>query len=92
MLLLLVPLAAVLSIEVGVIASSRVTDVRGANQIAGLMFIPFVAVFFAGAEGIFAFSVGNLLIFSGVVAVADIALFFLSTSTFKREEILTKWK
>ena len=67
MLLLLAPLAAILSIEVAVIASSRVSDVRGANQIAGLMFIPFVAVFFAGAEGIFAFTIDNLLIFSGIV-------------------------
>jgi len=92
MLLFLAPLAGVLSIEVAVIASSRVSDVRGANQIAGLMFIPFVAVFFAGAEGIFAFSISNLLIFSAVVFVADIILFFLSKSIFKREEILTKWK
>ena len=46
MLLLLAPIAGVLSIEVAVIASSRVSDVRGANQIAGLMFIPFVVVFF----------------------------------------------
>ena len=92
MLLLLAPLAAVLSIEVAVIASSRVTDVRGANQIAGLMFIPFVVVFFAGAEGIFAFSIVNLLIFAGVVAAVDVALSFLSRATFNREEILTKWK
>ncbi len=92
MLLLLAPLAAILSIEVAVIASSRVNDVRGANQIAGLMFIPFVVVLFAGAEGIFPFSIANLLIFSGIVLVADIVLFFLSKSTFKREEILTKWK
>ncbi len=92
MLLLLAPLAAVLSIEVAVIASARVSDVRGANQIAGLMFIPFVAVFFVGVEGIFSFSIGNLLIFAAVVLIADIILFFLSKSTFKREEILTKWK
>ena len=92
MLLLLAPLAAILSIEVAVIASSRVSDVRGANQIAGLMFIPFVAVFFAGAEGIITFSIDNLLIFSGIVMIADVLLFFLSKSTFKREEILTKWK
>ena len=92
MLLLLAPLAAVLSIEVAVIASSRVSDVRGANQIAGLMFIPFVAVFFAGAEGLFAFNVSNLLIFSGVVLIVDVILYFLTKSTFKREEILTKWK
>ncbi len=92
MLLLLAPLAAVLSIEVAVMASSRVSDVRGANQIAGLMFIPFVAVFFAGAEGLFAFSIDNLLIFAGVVLVIDVVFHFLSRSTFKREEILTKWK
>jgi len=92
MLLILAPLAAILSIEVAVIASSRVSDVRGANQIAGLMFIPFVVVFFAGAEGLFAFSVANLLIFSSIVMIADIILFFLSKATFRREEILTKWK
>jgi ABC-2 type transport system permease protein len=92
MLLLLAPLAAVLSIEVAVIASSKVGDVRGANQIAGLMFIPFVAVLFAGAEGIFPFNIVNLLVFSGIVLIADVILFFLSKSTFRREEILTKWK
>jgi len=30
-------------------------------------------------------------IISGVILVADIILFFLSTKTFQREEILTKW-
>jgi len=52
-------------------ASSRVTDVRGANQIGGLLFIPFMIVFVAAVEGIFAFSSVNLLIFSGIVAMAD---------------------
>jgi ABC-2 type transport system permease protein len=92
MLLLLAPLASVLSIEVAVIASSRVSDVRGANQIAGLLFIPFVLVFAAGVQGLFAFSIGNLLIFSAVVLLVDTGLYFLSRATFKREEILTKWK
>jgi ABC-type Na+ efflux pump permease subunit len=92
MLLLLAPLAGILSIEVAVIASSRVSDVRGANQIAGLMFIPFVVVFFLGTEGVFSFSVANLLIFSAVVLIIDVALYFLSRATFSREEILTKWK
>jgi hypothetical protein len=30
-------------------------------------------------------------IIAGVILVADIILFFLSTKTFQREEILTKW-
>jgi len=92
MLLILAPLAAVFSIEAGVLASSRVTDVRGANQIAGLMFVPFMAVFVAGLEGIIALSVSNLLIFAGGVAIFDVALYFVSKGTFRREEILTKWK
>jgi len=92
MLLLLAPLAGVLSIEVAVIASSRVSDVRGANQIAGLMFIPFVLIFGAGVEGLFTFNVVNLLIFSVIVSIIDAVLYFLSKSTFNREEILTKWK
>jgi ABC-type Na+ efflux pump permease subunit len=92
MLLLLAPLAGVLSIEVAVIASSRVSDVRGANQIAGLMFIPFVLIFVAGVQGLFTFSIGTLLVFSLVVLVFDVGLFFVSKSTFNREEILTKWK
>ncbi len=92
MLLMLAPLSAILSIEVAVIASSKVNDVRGANQIAGLMFIPFVAVFFAGVEGIFTFSVENLLIFAIIILIIDVILYFLSKSTFRREEILTKWK
>ena len=92
MLLLLAPLAAIMSIELAVIVSSRVSDVRGANQIGSLMFIPFMGVFLAGVEGIFPFTDYNLLIFSGIVLIVDVVLFFVSASTFNREEILTKWK
>ncbi|MGA3060489.1 MAG: ABC transporter permease subunit [Candidatus Bathyarchaeia archaeon] len=92
MLLILAPLAAVFSVEVGVIASSRVSDVRGANQISGLMFIPFLAVFLAGVEGIITLSIDTLLVFAIGVLIVDLALYFVSTGTFRREEILTKWK
>ena len=92
MLFVLAPLAAITSIELAVIVSSRVTDVRGANQFASLMFVPFMAVFVAAVEGAFPFSISNLLIFSLFVMVANFALFRLSKSIFKREEILTKWK
>jgi ABC-type Na+ efflux pump permease subunit len=92
MLLLLAPLAAIMSIELAVIVSSRVSDVRGANQIGSLLFIPFMGIFLAGAEGIFPFTAYNLLIFSGIVLIGDLVLFFVSASTFNREEILTKWK
>ncbi len=92
MIFLLVPLAAIVSIEVGVIVSSRVNDVRGANQISGLMWIPFIAIFIASLEGAFSFSTVPLLAVAGIILAFDIALFFVSKSTFNREEILTKWK
>jgi len=91
-LLLLAPLAAIFSIEITTIASSRLSDVRSANQIGSLMFVPFMIVFVEGVTGGFTFDPTNLLVLSGVLLIADIALFFLSTSTFRREKILTQWK
>ncbi len=92
MLLLLAPLAAVMSIELTVIVSSRVSDVRGATQIGSLMFIPFMAIFVAYIDGVFSFDVDTLLLISAIVLVVDVILGFLSISTFRREEMLTKWK
>ena len=92
MLFLLAPLAAIFSIELAVIVSARVSDVRGANQVASLLFIPFMAVFLSAAEGTIPLDAETLLAFSAIVLVADVALYFVSTSTFRREEILTRWK
>ncbi len=36
--------------------------------------------------------INSLLIISGILLAVDVALFFVSTATFRREEILTKWK
>jgi len=92
MLFLLSPLAAMLGVQVAVILSSRVSDVRGANQFAGLMYLPFLALFILGVQGTFAFSIANLLVVSGIVMFLDITLFVVSKAIFKREDILTKWK
>jgi ABC-2 type transport system permease protein len=92
MLFLIAPLAAILSIELGVIVSARVNDIRGANQIGSLMFIPFMGIFLAGVEGIISLDFDTLLTISVFVLLFDVVLFFVSKSTFQREEILTKWK
>jgi ABC-type Na+ efflux pump permease subunit len=91
-LLLLAPLAAVLSIELNVIASSRFNDVRTASQLGSLMFLPFMGVYLAGEIGLISLNTTNLLIIAAIVAAIDLVLFFISTATFSREEILTKWK
>src|SRR5437870_1022907 len=91
-LLLLAPLAAVLSVELNVIASARVSDVRAAPQLGALMFLPFMALYVAGEIGLVLLDTNNLLLISAIVAALDLVLFRISTATFRREEILTKWK
>lgn len=92
LLLVLVPIAAILSILFSIIVSSRVNDVRSANSYGILMFFPFLAIYLASEIGILSLDINNLLIISGILLVLDVALFFISTATFQREEILTKWK
>jgi ABC-2 type transport system permease protein len=91
-LLLLAPLTALLSIEVNVITSARVSDVRSASQLGGVVFAPFMIVYIAGEIGVITLDTPTLLIISALFAVLAVVLFFISTRTFQREEILTKWK
>jgi len=92
LLLILAPLAALLSVEFDVIASARFTDVRAASSVGGVMVVPFMAIYIAGEIGAITLDATVLLIISGVFLLLDVGLFFVSTHTFQREEILTKWK
>ncbi len=92
LLLVLVPIASVMSILYSIIVSSKVNDVRSANSYGILMYFPFLAIFFASETGIITLDINTLLIISGVLLMVDVALFFVGTKTFRREEILTKWK
>jgi len=91
-LLLLAPLAAILSVEVNVIVSSRVSDVRAAQQLGVLTALPLGGIYLASELGLISLDTNNLLIISGVLLLADLLLFYISAATFRREEILTKWK
>ena len=91
-LLLAVPLSSVLSIQLNVIISSRVNDVRTANQIGLILFIPFMGVYGLLVTNAITLNVTNLLVISTILFVIDAALFYLSKATFSRDEILTKWK
>jgi len=91
-ILLLAPLALLLSIELNIITSSRVSDVRSASQLGSLMFLPFIGIYLASELGLITLDTSTLLILGGVIAVLDVVLFRVSTSIFQREEILTKWK
>jgi len=91
-ILLLAPLALLLSIELNIITSSRVSDVRSASQLGGLMFLPFIGVYLASEMGAITLDINTLLVIAGVIAVLDVVMFRMSTSIFQREQILTKWK
>jgi hypothetical protein len=54
--------------------------------------IPFASICVAGEVGLINIDTNTLLIISGILLAIDVALSFISTATFLREKILTKWK
>jgi ABC-type Na+ efflux pump permease subunit len=90
-LLLVAPLSAILSVQASVIISARASDVRSAQLLGGLMILPFAAIYVASEIGSISLNANNLFIISAVILLVDVILFFISTKTFRREEILTKW-
>ncbi len=91
-LLLAVPLSSILSIQLSVIISSRVNDVRTANQLGSLLFIPFIGVYLLLVTNVISLNIINLFVISIVLFLIDAALFYISKAIFRRDEILTKWK
>jgi ABC-type Na+ efflux pump permease subunit len=91
-LLLAVPLSSIFSIQLNVIISSRVNDVRTANQLGFLLFIPFMGVYILLVTNIISLNISNLFIISTILFFIDVILFYISKAMFKRDEILTKWK
>ncbi len=85
------PLSCIMSVEANIIVSSKVNDIRAAQQLGGLVVLPLVfIVIFASTSA--QLSIWLAIAVSVALAVADVALFYLSKKTFQREEILTKWK
>ncbi len=90
-LLILLPLLAILSVEWSVIVSARASDPRAAQLQGFLIVLPLAVVYVATEVGAITLDTTTIWIISGAAFIADIILFFLSTRTFQREEILTKW-
>jgi ABC-2 type transport system permease protein len=86
------PLACIMSIEFSVLVSSRVNDVRSAQQLAALIIIPFFALYLLTEIRVITLDVNTLLLIAGILAIIDLSLFFANRVIFQREEILTKWK
>jgi ABC-type Na+ efflux pump permease subunit len=91
-LFLLAPLACILGIGYNILVSSRVNDVRTAQQLGTLILLPFLAVYLLSEFKVLSLTTDNMLIMAVVLVVVDGIIFYLVKATFQREEILTKWK
>jgi ABC-2 type transport system permease protein len=91
-ILLLAPLGSILSIEFDILISSRVNDVRAAQQLGGIVTLPFLGIYILAEASILSLETINLLIISASLVAIDVILFYISKAVFRREKILTKWK
>lgn len=89
---ILSPLFALLSVLVGVIASSRMNDPRAAQQWSALFILPVVGIGMGMMLGVIASSVQTLLLGALVVLLLDAGALRLAVRLFRRETILTRWK
>lgn len=89
---LLGPLSALMAVSVSVMVSSRVNDPRVAEQLAMIVIIPVMGLFFGQIAGLFVIDRNLILISAVVAAVLDAVLVYFAVRLFQRESILTRWK
>jgi ABC-2 type transport system permease protein len=89
---ILSPLFALLSVLMGVIASSRTNDPRAAQQWSALFIIPLVGIGMAMMFGVIATTVWTFAVGVLTVLLLDAGMLHLAVRVFQREVILTRWK
>jgi ABC-2 type transport system permease protein len=72
--------------------SSRVTDPRAAEQIAMVVILPILLIFFGQLAGVLIVDTRFVLLSALVLLIVDIILAYLAVRIFQRENILTRWK
>jgi ABC-2 type transport system permease protein len=91
-IVVLVPLLTLLSVNLGILISTRVNDVRVAQQIGGLVVVPVVGLGIAQVTGRVVLDNGAFVEMTIVLIVLDIAVFWLARLAFQRENILVRWR
>jgi ABC-2 type transport system permease protein len=86
------PLAALISLQLAVLVSSRVSDPRTAQQFGALLILPLTAVFVMQFNGALRLTVPVILALLGVLVVGWLVLVIVGVAVFEREAILTRWK
>ncbi|HIH28617.1 MAG TPA: ABC transporter permease subunit, partial [Thermoplasmata archaeon] len=88
---LLAPTACLMSVLACVLVSSKVNDVRAAQQLGGFVVMPVVVLMLGVLAGFIFLSPVMIFIFAGLYGLLDLGLFFFARAIFNREAILTKW-
>ena len=86
------PLLAVMAVSAAVMVSSRVNDPRVAEQLAGLVIMPVMLVFFGQITGLLYLNARLILWIAVGLLLVDAGLLAFATQLFQRETILTRWK
>jgi ABC-2 type transport system permease protein len=92
LLLVAAPLACAFSVEVNVVIASLVSDVRAAQMLGVVVLIPVGGLYVLAESDFRSLDTTSVLIISVVLLGLDAILFFVNRTTFRREEILTKWQ
>jgi ABC-2 type transport system permease protein len=86
------PLLALLSVCLGLMISSRVSDPRVAEQLSVLIVLPLILVVVGQSMGLILISRQMIIALGVLVAALDVLLVALTVRLFERETILTRWK
>jgi len=88
---LLAPLVGLMSIEANVLISSKMNDVRAAQQVGGMVVLPLIFIFMIPMTGMVALGPMVMLIMALIIAIVDVVILKFNLSVFNRENILVKW-
>jgi len=90
-ILLIAPTACLMSVLACVLVSSKVSDVRAAQQLGGFVVMPVVVLMLGVLSGLLLLSPLTVIVFAGLYGSIDLGLFYFARAIFNRESILTKW-
>ena len=86
------PLLALASVSAAVMVSSRSTDPRAAEQVAMVVIVPLLALFFGQIAGLIYLNARLVAWMAVGLAVVDVGLLAFAVNLFQREAILTRWR
>ena len=84
------PTIALCSIGLTVIISAKVKGFKEAQQISVVLLLPVLGLVFAQISGVLVLGPLVLAALIGVLAIVDVAVFYVGVKIFRREEILSK--